>query len=154
MTVAGRTHASMVEPAETHLPHLSVIAKLDSVDADVRSTSMTVTTTLVRMAAVLMVSTLSSVNVKLDGLEISVTDLPMNAKTGHVKMKAIVKSFQMDTDVDVQLAQRARTVNITPMSVSPILASMETAQMASTGMSANAILVTLEETVKWKLMNA
>jgi hypothetical protein len=129
MTVAGTTPASMVEPAETPLPPSSVIAKLDSVDTGVRSTSMTVTTTRVRMAAVLTASTPSSVNAKLDGLEIFVTGLLMNAKVGLVKMEAIVKSFQMDTDVDVQLAQKERTVRTTSMSASLIHAYTETAQM-------------------------
>jgi hypothetical protein len=150
MTAVGKIHALMVEPVVTHLPPSSVIAKLDSPDANVRSTSMTVTITHARMAAVLMVSTPSSVTVKQDGLEISVTGLPMNVKADLVKMGVFVKSFQMDTGVDAQLALRERTVNITSMSVSPILASMETAQMASTGTSATAILATLEETVKWK----
>ena len=120
----------MEEHAVTHLHHSSVIARLDLVEGDVKSTLMTVTTTHARMVAALMTSTPSSVTAKLGGLEISVTGLPMNANAGPVKMEAIVKSFQMDTDVDARLAQRGRTVSITSMSASPILAFMETAQMA------------------------
>ena len=144
----------MEEHAVTHLHHSSVIARLDLMDGGVKSTLMTVTTTHARMVAALMTSTPSSVIAKLDGLEISVTDLLMNAKAGHAKMEVIVKSNPVVTDVDVQWAQKVKTVNTTSMSASPTLASMETAQMASTGTSAAAILDTQEETVKLKLTNA
>ncbi len=111
---AAPAPVSMAVSALTSLMVTNVPALLDLLAKTVMSTRMTVAKeTHVRMVTALMTSTPSSATAKPDGLEICVTGLSMNAKASPVKMEGAVKSYPMVIDVDVQWAQRVKTVSTT-----------------------------------------
>ena len=88
--------ATMEDPAEMASAPSSVIVLLDSPAADVRSTTMTVSTISVRTESAWTASTTSPATATLASLGDSATPRLTSVRSTHVRMEALVKNYDME----------------------------------------------------------